>query len=474
MKKLFLLFLFPFYLFSSELSRVNGCCGSASFGGWVHLNKNVSQHHLGSYESTASWVAEQPDYICVSLGIQQKRTFHNTPQLPPNEYGRTEESKANCVGDPCPSGQELVGAECLEICEEGLQRNDEGTCEEIPQDPEGECNEGYTLTTGYTTLLPSRCNSCITNQTCLDAYTLRQMTDSEEQLCCIKFDDPQEEEEQTPETPDNNSTPIDLNPTNEILEDIRDDANLNADQLEQEERETQERLDEVNRILAGLNEDNNENATAGITNQNSNTDRTIANDNTNANQAHQDQLTNQGKYDDIILGLREVKDATTNMTANANANSQREIDNANANAEQAHTDAQNSDAQNQDNADRNHEDLEDIKDALGGLNNGENFTGEFTQAIDGLSQLDGMIQEGRESVIDSFNTMVVDYTGMAPVFSASGDCVESFEVFGTTIELDFNFFANVKFAFDIIFTLLLAFITFKVYLFIFVSLTSKV
>jgi len=447
MKRFFLLFLFPFCLYSAYYD----CC--TEYGGFdtsVPVEELGTEHHQWDTHRNELNEWNNLYFETVPLGCTGIGTYKDLSS--PIVYSLAPGASYARYGD----------ADITEYKQ---------TCNNPPVE-EPECNNGYTLTKGYTTLLPSRCNSCVYNRTCEDAYTLRQMTDSDEQLCCIKFDNSDDEVE-APEIPDNNATPLDLNPTNEILEDIRDDANLNADQLEQEERETQERLDEVNRILEGIQRDNSEHATADTSNNNANTDREIKNDNANANQAHQDQVDNRGKYDDIILGLREVKDATTNMTANANANSQREIDNANANAEQAHTDAQNSDAQNQENADRNHEDLEGIKDSIDNLGNGENFTGELTQAIDGLSNLDGMIEDGRESIMEAFNGMVVDYTGLTPVFTATGDCVESFEVFGTTIELDFNFFATAKFAFDIIFTLLLAFMTFKIYFFIFISLTQK-
>lgn len=475
MLKIFLLFIF-FTLFSYSYSTIseekfnNFSCPSDSYA--ITSVSEVSNEEACSYRA-----------------VGQKWYSHNYENTY-NYYAYEDLFLTETVvwNWKCRFTMQRTLKSCSEPCEENQQRNDEGVCEEIPEPcPDGEvrtdtgecvaeeetyeCREGYTeqISVGIN-VIPAPCSS-FDPTLYSDSYTAVAETDTTHQVCCVK---PLPEPESN-NNPDTNTTPIDLTPTNEILEDIKENANSasstnndNLEQIDEDIKATNARLEEVNNVLASIHADNNQNSTSQNSNADANTDRQINNDNALANQAHQDQLTNQGKYDEIILNLRTVTPAINTMTANANANSQREIDNANANADQAHQDAQNSDTQNQENADRNHENLSDIKDAL--TDGKDDADTDLIGLKDNLNQMSDSLSSGQDTILGSFNALLSSYTDTPPTFIGSGSHTFSANVLGGSVVFDLSLFSDLKPYFDILFTLMLAWINFKIYRWVFVIL----
>jgi hypothetical protein len=441
MKKLFVLLLSPLALFSFEYIPNNEAFDNCSCQeGYYFGNRYESNPSFSTIHSDTTYNSQC--YINSSRSRMGEATLHNDLGYATQYYvSRVTEY---CIVQPTCSEGEFFDTES-------------GSC--VPESEGYECKEGYTeqLRVGINAI-PAPCSD-YDPTLYSDAYTAVYETDTTHQVCCVK---PLPEPES--ENPDTNATPIDLNPTNDILEDIKDNAstasNTNHEDLEEIknlETQTQARLDEVNEILAGINSDIKDDTTSQNSNNDANTDRQIANDNTLANQAHQDQLVNQGKYDDIILNLREVRDATNTMTANANAN-----------AEQAHEDSLNSDAQNQENADRNHNDLTDIKDAL--TNGQEDADNGLNGLEDNLNQMTDSLASGKDSILGSFNALLSSYTDTPPAFTGSGSHTFNANVLGGSVVFNLSLFSDLKPYFDILFTLMLAWINFKIYRWVIVIL----
>ena len=57
-------------------------------------------------------------------------------------------------------------------------------------------------------------------------------------------------------------------------------------------------------------------------------------------------------------------------------------------------------------------------------------------------------------------------TGTAPIFTGSGSHIFTANIYGRTVTIDLSMFADLKQYFDILFTLILAYLNFKIYRYI--------
>jgi len=465
MKKI--LFLFFFVTFSSYSSTFSECeCSSNRY--WLRDDPIISSANQISCSETVP----DTDGMCSSTYRLYDYATDIRSRYPDRDVQNQWLYTKHRVIDrckACPSDMEVVGNQCLEKCLEDEVRADTGKC--VQEEATFECREGYAeqYTIGIN-MLPTPCSDFDPTMYS-DAYTAVHETADTHQVCCVKA-----LPEPTVSTPDSNNTPIDLEPTNEILEDIKESSDSassqnsdNLAQIDEDIKGTNSRLDDVKEILDGIKTDANQNQTSSDNNRDNNTDRQLTNDNAIANQAHQDQLTNQGKYDDIILNLRTVTPAIQTMTANANSNSQREIDTANANAQE-------SNAQNQENSDRNHEDLEGIKDAVEGLKDDEESEQSMQGALDRIDEAIETASQSRETILGTYSNLLGDFTDSPPTFVSQGACVLDFNIFGRNLSIDMNFLEEMRPYTELFFSLVIAYLTFKIYLgiFIFFSFMIKV
>jgi len=154
-----------------------------------------------------------------------------------------------------------------------------------------------------------------------------------------------------------------------------------------------------------------------------------------SNQAHQDQVANRGKYDDLIIGLRDVVEATDRIGGQAN-----------------------------DNAQTAHDDATDIKDAVDSLNDGrEESENDLQDTKDGISDAIESAGSNYSSVVDTFNGLLTSYSNTPPTFNGTGSSVFSTVVYGHSVVFDLAMFEQLRPYFDIIFILILAWINFKFY-----------
>jgi hypothetical protein len=76
-------------------------------------------------------------------------------------------------------------------------------------------------------------------------------------------------------------------------------------------------------------------------------------------------------------------------------------------------------------------------------------------------------KQSHASVLDSFASIAGSYTNTPPAFIGSGEHTFSANIYGSTVSLDFSMIADLRQYFDIVFILLLAYLNFKIYLWIF-------
>jgi len=127
-------------------------------------------------------------------------------------------------------------------------------------------------------------------------------------------------------------------------------------------------------------------------------------------------------------------------------------------------------------SDRNHEDLKNIQDSIDNIGKSiadSLFQEVDTQSIESMYNLNNTYETVHNSILNTFNSMVGEFTGFAPAFTSSGNCSFSFTVFGSTIELDLSIASKLRPYLEIIYTLFLAWVNFRIYFYIFKSFVEK-
>ena len=134
----------------------------------------------------------------------------------------------------------------------------------------------------------------------------------------------------------------------------------------------------------------------------------------------------------------------------------------------AHTDSRDIKDTIGDASDLAHDDATDIKDAIESLNEGNE---EAKDSLSGIKEgmADALINatDKYNSTLDIANTLLTSYSNTSPVFVGSGEHVFSVTIYNSDIVFDLSIFVELKPFFDIIFLLMLAWINFKIYLWIF-------
>jgi hypothetical protein len=127
---------------------------------------------------------------------------------------------------------------------------------------------------------------------------------------------------------------------------------------------------------------------------------------------------------------------------------------------------------------KNHTDLGEIDTTLGEIKEGTDFLKELKSDAENsnrdLSEINENIDSAivsannnYSSVVDTFSSIASSYTSTPPLFVGSGDHIFSTNIYGSDVKFDFSMIANLRQYFDIVFMLLLAYLNFKIYLWIF-------
>ncbi len=128
---------------------------------------------------------------------------------------------------------------------------------------------------------------------------------------------------------------------------------------------------------------------------------------------------------------------------------------------------------------KNHDDLGKIDETLGGIKEGTDSLKDLINegkttakdskdsALNSMNDAIANAQNANNSILDSLNVLVSSYTNTPPTFTGSGDSSFSFTVFNKTVNLDFSMVANLRQYFDIVFLIMLAYLNFRIYLYIF-------